>query len=173
MPWARVEETAERYRAAGAEVVLRRYPNRAQTVSREEVLLVHELLGRIAPAGPRVRGDSVTVIPQKPVHLQSVSRARHSDLRPDRGSWAPRCRRHGVGPTHESCSISMTKMDLGAPASIVADRCHLLFHVRLSPPVIIESEQHHVVPVAKAGDMAGEQIGGKSKQLSFVEPDSG
>ena len=48
VPWARVEETAERYRAAGAEVVLRRYPNRPHTVSREELVLAHELLSRIA-----------------------------------------------------------------------------------------------------------------------------
>ena len=51
VPWARVVETAERYRAAGAEVVLRRYPNRPHTVGREELLLAHELLGRIAPPG--------------------------------------------------------------------------------------------------------------------------
>ncbi len=51
VPWARVEETAERYRAAGAQVNLRRYPNRPHTVSRDEVLLAHELLSRIAPPG--------------------------------------------------------------------------------------------------------------------------
>jgi phospholipase/carboxylesterase len=50
VPWARVEETAERYRAAGAEVVLRPYPNRPHTVGREELLLAHELLARITPA---------------------------------------------------------------------------------------------------------------------------
>lgn len=47
VPWARVEETAERFRTAGAEVTLRRYPNRPHTVAREEVLLARELLERI------------------------------------------------------------------------------------------------------------------------------
>lgn len=47
VPWARVEQTAERFRTAGAEGTLRRYPNRPHTVGREEVLLARELLERI------------------------------------------------------------------------------------------------------------------------------
>lgn len=47
VPWSRVQETAERFRTAGADVTLRRFPNRPHTVGREEVLLAQALLERI------------------------------------------------------------------------------------------------------------------------------
>lgn len=50
VPWERVEATAARFQRAGADVILRRYPGRPHTVSREELLLAHEMLSRISAA---------------------------------------------------------------------------------------------------------------------------
>ena len=47
VPWERVEATAKRFQDAGADVALHRYPGRPHTVSREELLLAHELMKRI------------------------------------------------------------------------------------------------------------------------------
>jgi predicted esterase len=48
VPWSRVEETAEVFRALGAEVTLRRYPGMPHTVSEEELAFVRELMARVA-----------------------------------------------------------------------------------------------------------------------------
>jgi predicted esterase len=50
VPWSRVEETAAELKRMGAEVMARRYPGRAHTVSGEEVELARRLLEQAFPA---------------------------------------------------------------------------------------------------------------------------
>ena len=54
VPWSRVEETAEVFRALGAEVTLRRYPGMPHAVNEEELALVRELMARVAGEAGRV-----------------------------------------------------------------------------------------------------------------------
>lgn len=51
VPWARVQESADRLRALGAEVTLRRYPGRPHTVSADEIAIARTLLGTAAASG--------------------------------------------------------------------------------------------------------------------------
>jgi predicted esterase len=44
VPWSRVEETAEVFRAMGADVDLRRYPSMGHTINAEEIELVRNLV---------------------------------------------------------------------------------------------------------------------------------
>lgn len=53
VPWSRVEQTAEVYRAMGADVTVRRYPGRPHTVSQEEVELVQAMLNTVTALGGR------------------------------------------------------------------------------------------------------------------------
>ncbi len=47
VPWSRVEETAEVYRALGADVTARRYPGRPHTVSQEEIERVRAMMAAL------------------------------------------------------------------------------------------------------------------------------
>ncbi len=51
VPWSRVEQTAEVYRALGADVTVQRYPGRPHTVSQEEVEHVRAMMRAVTPTG--------------------------------------------------------------------------------------------------------------------------